>query len=411
MTDTVITPIENGSVTSVPGYSAAGIPAGIKRRERLDLALVVAEQPSVAAAVFTTNAFKAASVLYNQQVLATNPSGWRAVVINSGCANACTGEQGHRDAHAMAQAVADALGVATDAVMVMSTGVIGQLLPMDKILPGIAAAHGQLGTDQESGHNAARAIMTTDTRPKECAATVSGAGFTLHIAGMAKGSGMIHPNMATMLCAIVTDVRIIARLAQQALREVTAETFNAITIDGDTSTNDTVLLTANGLAEMPLIDDDRSAGYHVFVEGLQYAATELAQAIVRDGEGASHFVEITVEGAHTPADAKQVAMSIAKSSLVKTAIYGQDANWGRIICAVGYSGVAVDPDRVSVWLGDLELVRNGAPYHIDEEHAAAILAQNDVRIRVHLNLGAASATVWTSDLTHKYVDINARYRT
>ncbi|NLG28777.1 MAG: bifunctional glutamate N-acetyltransferase/amino-acid acetyltransferase ArgJ [Chloroflexi bacterium] len=407
----MVNPIENGSITSVPGFRAAGVSAGIKRRGGPDLALVVADQPSTAAAVFTTNAFKAAPVIYNQSLLAANPAGWRAVAINSGCANACTGDQGHRDAQAMAQAVADALAIRREDVMVMSTGVIGQLLPMDKILHGITLAHGQLSADIEGGHDAARAIMTTDTRPKECACEVSRGDLRLRVGGMAKGSGMIHPNMATMLGVITSNARLTPALAQRALREAVDDTLNAITVDGDTSTNDTLLLVANGSAEMSLIEDAETPAYHAFLAGLRYVATELAKDIVRDGEGATHFIEVRVEGAPTRAEAKQVAMSIAKSSLVKTAIYGQDANWGRIICAVGYSGVAIDPNRVSVWLDDLELVRSGAPYNVDEERASAILARTDIPIRVDLGIGAASATVWTCDLTHKYVDINARYRT
>lgn len=407
-----IIPIENGSITSVPGFRATGVSCGLKKNGAADLALVVSQQPCVAAIMLTTNQFKAAPVLYDRALVTANPSGIRGVVINAGVANACTGMQGERNAAEMAALAEKALGCPPGTMAVMSTGVIGQQLPMDKIAAGIQAAAAALCDGPEGGHAAARAIMTTDTRPKERALRVSldsGASFT--IAGMAKGSGMIHPNMATLLCTVTSDVRISPSLAQAALREAVDASFNMVTIDGDTSTNDTALLLCNGLAAMPDIADSAPEAYVAFRAGLMALLVDLAKEIARDGEGATRFIEITVRGARSSADAKKVAMSVAQSALVKTAIYGRDANWGRILCAVGYSGVSIDPSRVSLWLGDLHLVRNGEPHQIDEERAAAILAQPEISIVIDLGQGDSKATVWTSDLSHEYVSINAHYRT
>ncbi|MFH1084170.1 MAG: bifunctional glutamate N-acetyltransferase/amino-acid acetyltransferase ArgJ [Chloroflexota bacterium] len=406
-----ITPIENGSVTSVPGFQAAGVACGLKPNGALDFALVHATRPCVAAALFTTNAFKAAPVLYDQRILAQNASGLRAVAINSGCANACTGEQGLRDAAATAEAVGQALGVAPKSVMVMSTGVIGKPLPMASILAGVSQAAAALATGVEAGHIAARAIMTTDTRPKEAAALVAVGAYKFVVAGMVKGAGMIHPNMATMLSVITTDARISPELAHKALAAAADQSFHCMTVDGDTSTNDTVLLMANGAAEMPTIVSESAVEYRALVAGLTHVAQELAKAVARDGEGATRFVTIAVRGARRVAEARQVGKAVAHSPLVKTAIYGQDANWGRIICAVGYSGVPVDPLKVRVWLGDLELFREGGPYHVDEEHAKELLAQHDITITIDLGEGSESTTIWTCDLSHEYVSVNAHYRT
>ncbi|HHX45109.1 MAG TPA: bifunctional glutamate N-acetyltransferase/amino-acid acetyltransferase ArgJ [Chloroflexi bacterium] len=411
MSTATLHPIDAGSITSIPGFDAAGVAAGIKANGALDVALVTSNRPCVAAAVFTTNAFKAAPVLYDQRILAENPSGIRAVVINAGCANACTGEQGMRNAEATAEAAAEALGIAPGDVMLMSTGVIGAQLPMDKLTRGVAAAAAQRSSSIDAGHDAARAIMTTDTRPKECAIRVTCEGASFTIGGMAKGAGMIHPNMATLLCLLTTDAAIAPDLAQRALRDAVDTSFNMITVDGDTSTNDTALLLANGTAAAAPITAADSLAYEAFFQGLTHVLTALAQGIVRDAEGATRFITITVRGAADAAAAKQVGMSVARSLLVKTAIYGRDANWGRIVCAVGYSGVPVDPSRVGVWLGDLELVRAGAPYDVNEERAAAILEQPDIAITVDLGQGSAAATVWTCDISHSYVDINAHYRT
>jgi glutamate N-acetyltransferase/amino-acid N-acetyltransferase len=404
--------IPDPHLTLVPGFRAAGVSCGLKAPGQLDLALVCADVPCTAAAVFTANRVRAAPVLYDQEILrAGNPV--QAVAINSGGANACTGERGLRDARRMAEQVAGALGVPTDAVFVMSTGVIGQPLPMDRVAAGIAAAAQVLSTD--GGHAAARAIMTTDTRPKEAALRVNVGGKRVTIAGMGKGAGMIHPRMATMLAAIVTDAAVERSILQRALRAAVARTFNMISVDGDTSTNDTVLLLASGQAGHPPIAGVSSAAYRAFLAGLLEVATDLAQAIVRDGEGASKFLTIRVGGARRLADARRVARSIANSNLVKTAVYGQDANWGRVVCAAGYSGVAIDPDRLSLWMENqadsLHLVKGGQPFEIDELRAAAILSGNEVTFRLDLGMGNAEATVWTCDLTHAYVDINAHYRT
>lgn len=411
MSPVTLNPIADGSITSTPGFEAAGVAAGIKANGALDVALVYAGRPCVAAAVFTTNAFKAAPVLYDQRILAENTAGLRAVVINSGCANACTGDEGLRNAEATAGAAAQALGVAARDVMVMSTGVIGAQLPMAKLTAGVAAAAEGRASSVSAGHDAARAIMTTDTRPKECAIRVAYDGGSFTIAGMAKGAGMIHPNMATLLCLLTTDAAIAPDLAQRAMRDAVDSSFNMITVDGDTSTNDTALLLANGSADMAPITAADSPAYEAFFQGLTRVLTTLAQEIVRDGEGATRFISVTIRGATDWAAAKQVGMSVARSLLVKTAIYGRDANWGRIVCAVGYSGVPVDPARVGVWLGDLELVRGGAPFDVNEERASAILEQTDIPITVDLGQGTAEATVWTCDISHRYVDINAHYRT
>jgi glutamate N-acetyltransferase/amino-acid N-acetyltransferase len=403
--------IPDGSITSTPGFEAAGVACGLKAGGALDLALAYSPQPCVGAAVFTTNAFRAAPVLYDEKLLGRNRLNLHGVVINSGCANACTGAQGLRDAAATAAAAASHLGIDPSGFMVMSTGVIGMPLPMDKVLAGVVEAAAQRSHSLDAGHSAARAIMTTDTRPKEVALRVTTSDGEFTIAGMAKGAGMIHPNMATMLCLVTTDVRVEPAPAQKALRHAVDGSLNMVTVDGDTSTNDTALLLANGLASMRPIHSLRSTAYHAFLAGLTQTLTMLAKAIVRDGEGATRFVEITVSGARTPIEAKQAAMSVARSLLVKTAIYGQNANWGRIICAVGYSGVPVDPGSVRVWLGDLELFRRGEPYEVDEARARELLARPEVPIHIDLGQGDSRGTVWTCDLSHRYVDINAHYRT
>jgi glutamate N-acetyltransferase/amino-acid N-acetyltransferase len=305
------------------------------------------------------------------------------------------------------------LGIPAQSVFVMSTGVIGQRLPMAKIATGIARASQALATD--GGHAAARAIMTTDTVPKEAAAQIRIDGRTITLAGMCKGAGMIHPDMATMLAMLVTDASVDPGVLSTALKTVADRTFNMITVDGDTSTNDTLLVLANGLAGNQTLIDTSSEGYGAFVYGLQDVAEALAKGIVLDAEGATKFVTIHVTGATHFGAAKQVAKSIAHSPLVKTAIYGQDANWGRIICAAGYSGIDLVPEQLSLWMENsvdsLHLVKDGAPCETDETRAGAILAEKEVVLQLDLGMGPAEATVWTCDLTHEYVDINAHYRT
>ena len=391
-----------GGVTAPRGFRAAGVACGLKTNGALDLALLAGDADCACAGLFTTNRVKAAPVLYDQQVLARSRDSIRAVVANSGCANACTGEAGLRDAQAMAEAAAQAVGCRADQVLVLSTGVIGKRLDMGKAGAGIAQAALRLSPD--GGAHAARAIMTTDTRPKEYA--VRHAQYT--IGGMCKGAGMIHPNMATMLAVITTDAAISPELLDRALRAAVERSFNRISVDGDTSTNDTVLVLANG-----------SSGYTVregteleaFTDALTRTAIELATHIVRDGEGATKFVAIVVSGARSEADAAQVGKAIANSPLVKTALYGGDANWGRVLAAAGYSGVDIDPGSTALWLGDVQLVANGAPMAYDESDAARAIAGPNVSIRLELGLGHAGATIWTCDLSHEYVTINGKYRT
>jgi glutamate N-acetyltransferase/amino-acid N-acetyltransferase len=410
MTD--IRRLDDPHITLVPGFLASGVACGLKRDGDLDLALIASDVPCAAAAVFTTNRVQAAPVLYDKNIIRTGAP-VQAVVINSGCANACTGDRGVHDVHQTSEHVAKALNIPADTVFVMSTGVIGQTLPMDKVAAGIVSASQVLSRD--GGHAAARAIMTTDTVPKEAAARIHVGGKTVTVAGICKGAGMIHPNMATMLAMVVTDAAIRPDVLQIALHTVADRTFNMITVDGDTSTNDTLLFLASGEAGNEVISDTSSEDYRTVVDGLLDVAETLAKSIVRDGEGATKFITIRVTGAAHFDAAKQIAKSIAHSPLVKTAIYGQDANWGRVICAAGYSGVEFDPARLSLWMETeadaLHLVKGGAPFEIDEPRAAAILAQDQVVLRLDLGMGQAEATVWTCDLTHRYVDINAHYRT
>ena len=402
--------LQDGHIAMVPGIKASGIPCGIKNTEgNPDLALLVSEVPCHAAAVFTTNKVAAAPVKYDRTLLSGHNAIAQALVINSGCANACTGERGMEDARETSRLAAEGLQVPPEAVWVMSTGVIGQHLPMDKIRSGVETAIAHLSN--EGGHSAARAIMTTDTRPKEIALQVEIEGKTCTIAGMCKGSGMIHPNMATMLAVIATDAAVSPDILQSALTEATAKSFNMTTVDGDTSTNDTLLLLANGLAKNTEIQSTESAAYAAFLEGLLYAAQALSKMIAADGEGATKLVEITVRGARNFSEAKTIAKAIAHSPLVKTAMYGQDANWGRVLCAAGYSGVDFDPDKVALWFGDLQLFKDGAPFDVDEERALQILSEKEIQVTVDLALGDAEATVWTCDLSHDYVSINAHYRT
>ena len=419
------------------GFTFAGIAAGIKKTGAPDLALIVSDRPCAAAAVFTRNAFPAAPVLYDRTLVAESPAGVRAVVVNAGCANACTGDAGLADAAEMAALTERALGLPSRSAAVMSTGVIGPRLPMAKIADGVQAAAAALtpvGWDA-----AARAIMTTDTRPKTAFREVDG----VRLFGMCKGAGMIHPNMATMLAVIVTDAAIEPGVLAEMLRQGVDVSFNAISIDGDTSTNDTVLLLANGAAggafeygSMEVTASQSCAAlshshtptplHTNFPSALTDLCTDLAQQIVRDGEGATKFITVQVVGAASDADAKRAAKAVANSPLVKTAFYGSDANWGRILAAVGYSGAAVDPGRADLWIaagaGDrdagtggrgaaLQLVCGGQPLAYSEETASAIFAEPEIVVRVQLGLGAGAATVWTCDLSHDYVSINGHYRT
>jgi glutamate N-acetyltransferase/amino-acid N-acetyltransferase len=398
-----------GAISMVRGFRAAGVACGLKAGGAKDLALVVSDVPCRAAALFTRNVFKAAPVLYDQDLLARNPTGIQTVVINSGCANACTGELGLANARHTAQIAGEVLELPAEAVFVMSTGVIGQQLDMSKVAAGIREAASVLSP--AGGANAALAIMTTDTRPKEVLVPVRLDGRTGAVAGVAKGAGMIHPDMATMLVLLVTDVAIGLEPLRAALRAAVERSFHRITVDGDTSTNDTVLLLANGLAGNREIVDITSQDYTHFVGALSEACITLAKMIASDGEGATRLVEIRVEGAASVGEATLVGRTIATSPLVKTALYGRDANWGRVLAAAGRSGAAVQPDKVALWFGDLQLVDDGQPVPLDEERASAILSQPEVVITINLGVGGERATVWTCDLSHDYVSINAHYRT
>ena len=402
---------------NVSGFRFAGVACGLKPQtaayggRALDLALVVSDAPCAAAGVFTQNRFPAAPVLYDQQALQANPAAVRAVVINAGNANACTGAQGLADAARMAALAEAALELPAGSALVMSTGVIGLPLPMEKVEAGIQTAVAGLcaaprrGRPSHDGvHLAAQAIMTTDTRPKLAARQVGAASLL----GLAKGAAMIHPNMATMLAVIVSDAAVEPAALHAMLRRVVDGSFNAISVDGDTSTNDTVLVLANGLAG-PV---DLAA----FEAALAEICTDLAQQIVRDAEGASKFIAVQVSGAASQAEARQVAQTIATSSLVKTAVYGGDPNWGRVLAAAGRSGVALDPSRAALWFSgdggaEYQVVAGGAPLPYDEAEAARIFTCHDLLIHLDMGAGAAAATVWTSDLTHDYVSLNAHYRT
>jgi glutamate N-acetyltransferase/amino-acid N-acetyltransferase len=394
-----------GGVTTPRGFRAAGISAGIKASGAPDLALIVSDVPAQAAAVFTTNKVQAAAVLVSKEHLATSRGTVRAIVVNSGCANACTGDAGLNAARDMASETARVVGCPPEHVLVASTGVIGVALPIEKVRAGLPVAFKALGADQ--GPAAARAIMTTDLSPKEAAARITIGGREAAIGGMCKGAGMIEPNMATMLGFVTTDAAVPQRLLERALREAVDESFNAITVDGDSSTNDCVLLLANGASGV-VVDD---AAYATFVEGLKAVCRELAIAIVRGGEGATKLVTVNVTGAATNADARRAAKVIANSLLVKTAIHGGDPNWGRLICAAGRAGVAFDASHAAVTIGTLVLFKDGQPHDELAPMAAEYLKGQDLTVGVDLGSGTASSTVWTCDLSAEYVRINADYRT
>ena len=408
---------------AVPGFDAAGVSAGIKKNGGLDLALIASRIPCAAAAVFTQNLFPAAPVLHGRRLLSFNSEAVHGVLINSGCANACTGIPGNANARLSAEAVEQAIGASDNTVFVMSTGVIGVQMPMERLLAGIAPAVDALAP--EGWRTAAQAIMTTDTLPKLETRTVSltskPGDAPCRITGIAKGAGMIHPNMATMLSVIATDAAITPGLLQRALEEAVAHSFNRISIDGDTSTNDGVIVLANGLCGGAPIDSTDDVRYAAFAATLTELCVALAQAIVRDGEGASKFVAIHVHGARDAAEAHAAANTVATSPLVKTAFFGGDANWGRILAAVGRSGAALEPQRTALFidggsthghrLGELQLVEAGTPLAYSEAEASTIFAQSEIDVRIELGMGSGSATVWTSDLSYDYVRINGDYRT
>lgn len=395
----------DGGITAIPNIKAAGISAGIKKDSAKDMALIVADSVAVAAATFTTNQARAAPTYISEENL-QKPVG-QAIIVNSGNANACTGEQGFKDARRMIEATATALNIDASLVFVASTGTIGKTLPMNKVEQGIKDLSELVSYD--GGDDAAEAIMTTDSFSKKSAVEIEIDGVPVKIGGIAKGAGMIHPNMATMLSFITTDVDITPELLQIALRNAVDKSFNTITVDGDTSTNDTVLALATGDAGNPKIDE-QNEHYDAFVKGLNFVTVELAKMIARDGEGATKLVKVVVKGAKDHKDADRAARAIANSLLVKTALFGRDANWGRIVCAIGYSGVKFDLNDVSVSLNGLQLVKNGVDAGFSEDKAFEILGQNEITIESELRAGDAEATVWTCDLSDDYVNVNAAYR-
>ena len=395
-----------GGVATPQGFTASGQYVGIKAAGRgLDLALIVSDRPATSAAVFTTNKAQAAPVLVSKAHLAASHGVSRAVIVNSGCANACTGSVGLEDAQEMARLTAALIGCPADQVLVASTGVIGVNLKMDRIREGLPASFAALGADQ--GPAAARAIMTTDPFPKESAARVTVNGGLVTIGGMAKGSGMIEPMMATMLGFVTTDAAVPQPLLQRALREVSDDTFNAITVDGECSTNDCVMILANGASGVT-IDE---VSYDAFAEALRAVCLPLAIGIVRGGEGATKLVTVNVTGAATAEEARRCAKAIANSPLVKTAIHGADPNWGRLIAVAGRAGVAFDLERAAVTIGPLVLFKDGRPYDEVAEEASSYLKNDELSVGVHLGSGTAASTVWTCDLSAEYVKINAEYRT
>ncbi len=402
--------LEDGSITTPDGFVAGAAASGIKNENELDVALLYSEKACHAAALFTRNQVVAAPVILDRRTLQDNDSQLHAVVANSGNANACTGAQGLNNAEQMQRIVAEAIGCRPDQVLVLSTGVIGVQLPMDKVGAGINLAASRLSS--AFGPQAAEAIMTTDTVPKYAAVRIDLPGGPVVVGGMAKGSGMIHPDMATLLGVHSTDAEIDSAALQVCLRKAADLSYNRISVDGDTSTNDTVLLLANGASGVKVADAQSLA---VFQEGLNTLMAYLAQQVVRDGEGAGKFVEIHVAGASDDQAAHKVANTIATSALVKTAFAGSDANWGRIIAAAGRSGIPFDQEKASLWIGvedsqELQLVAGGAPTAYLEVDAAAIFAEPEFKVLFDLQQGVGKATVWTSDLTHEYVSINADYR-
>lgn len=391
----------DGGITAVSGIKAAGVACGIKTNGNMDLAIIFCDEPSNAAGVFTTNKVKSAPVLVSSQRIKKGKA--QAIVANSGNANACTGERGIEDAQKMAEIAAQELNIAPELVLIASTGRIGRPMPMDKVEKGIKMAVAEL--DIEGGRKAAMAIMTTDTFPKEVAVEFELKGKKVHIGGMVKGAGMIEPNMATMLCFIATSVNIEQELLQKALKASVDKSFNMISVDGDMSTNDTVIILANGKAgneKIEKYDED----YEIFLESLSYVTTTLAKMIAKDGEGATKFIELNINGAKNESDARTAAHAIARSPLVKTAMFGETPNWGRIMSSLGASKVEMNPNSVDIWFNELKLVENGISTGFNEEDAKKIMKNPEFSITVDLKIGNVKATLWTCDLSYDYVKVN-----
>lgn len=404
--------IITGGVTAAKGFLAAGVEAGIKYQNRKDMAMVYSKTPCRAAGVFTMNVVKAAPVLWDKEVV---ESEWeaQAIVVNSGIANACTGKLGYEYCRETAGAAADALEISPQSVLICSTGVIGMQLPMEKMTEGVRMLAKAIKPGEEAGTDAAKAIMTTDTRNKQVAVKVTIGGKEVTIGGMCKGSGMIHPNMCTMLAFVTTDVNISKKLLQEALSADVQDTFNMVSVDGDTSTNDTLLVLANGQAGNHEITE-KGADYDTFVEALHYVNETLAKKIAGDGEGATALFEVKVIHADNKEDAKTLAKSVITSSLTKAALFGHDANWGRILCALGYSGAKFDPEAIELYLessaGKILIFKDGMAADYSEEEATRILSCSEVTALVDMKMGEAEATAWGCDLTYDYVKINADYR-
>ncbi|HHT87487.1 MAG TPA: bifunctional glutamate N-acetyltransferase/amino-acid acetyltransferase ArgJ [Clostridiales bacterium] len=401
----------SGGVTAPKGFSASGIYAGIKKK-RKDMALVYSDIPAKGAGTFTTNVVKAAPVLWDIK-LTRESDNIQAIVINSGVANACTGEEGNKNNFIMAETVANELKLPVNAVYTASTGVIGKQLPIEIIKNGIPGLVKELDSSIKAGTIAAEAIMTTDTYSKECAVSCNIGGKEITIGGMAKGSGMIHPNMATLICVVTTDASISKELLQEALSEDVKYTFNMISVDRDTSTNDSLLILANGKAGNEEITE-KNEDYHTFCKALNTVTTKLAKMIAADGEGATKLIEVTVKGAGSREEAAALSKSIISSNLVKAAVFGNDANWGRILCAMGYSGVDFNPYTVDLVIesedGSLQLVKDGMATDYSEKTATKILSAKEVKAIADMKQGTAFATAWGCDLSYDYVRINADYR-
>ena len=405
--------IIDGGVTAPKGFKAASTAAGIKYQGREDMAMIYSEKVATFAGTFTSNVAKAAPVIWDRNILNTRGTA-QAVVVNSGIANACTGKDGLEICRLTAEHTAKVLGIDANDVLVSSTGVIGMQLNIDKLNAGVDALATKLSDSREAAHNAEKAIMTTDTRPKEMAVEIDIDGVTVTIGAMTKGAGMIHPHMCTMLCYNMTDCDIDQKLLQKALSSIVGDTYNMISVDGDESTNDTCVVLANGMAGNKKITDENSAEYKTFFDALMYVNRELCKKMAGDGEGATALFEVVVEQAKNVEEAKTLAKSVVESSLVKAAIYGHDANWGRIICALGYCGVDFDPEAVDLKFvskaGEIQIAKAGVTVDFDEAKATEILSADEITAVCTMHQGDACATAWGCDLTLDYVKINADYR-
>lgn len=405
--------IIKGGICAPKGFFASATEANIKYKNRTDMAMIFSKVPAISAGVYTTNLVKAAPVLWDRKITDSEVD-VNAIVINSGIANACTKDEGMEYCKQSAKKAASELGVEENSILVASTGVIGIQLPIEKICAGIESLSNSLEQSEKAANEAAKAVMTTDTVSKEIAIEFEISGKTVKMGAMCKGSGMIHPNMCTMLGFITTDVNISKELLLKALREDVVDTFNMVSVDGDTSTNDSLIILANGLADNEKIVNESSEEYKVFKSNLNFVTTALSKMIAGDGEGATALFEVVVEGAKTKETARTLAKSVVTSSLTKAAIFGHDANWGRILCALGYSGEKFNPDNMELYFesenGKILIYKDGVSVGFDEEKATKILSAKEVRALVKLNMGDFSATAWGCDLTFDYVKINADYR-